>query len=70
MASLIELKIPALVACGAGMSRAPTIVAAALALALQKSPESCLQDVASQHPTDVSPGLWEEVKGVLERKGL
>jgi hypothetical protein len=52
------------------MSRAPTIVAAALALALQKSPESCLQDVASQHPTDVSPGLWEEVKCVLEKKGL
>ena len=52
------------------MSRAPTIAAAALALALHKSPEGCLQDVASQHPTDVSPGLWDEVKAVLDSKGL
>jgi Polymorphic toxin system, DSP-PTPase phosphatase len=70
VASLIELKIPTIVACGAGMSRAPTIVAAALASALHKSPEDCLQDVVSQHPTDVSPGLWDEVKAVLDRRGL
>ena len=70
VASLIELKIPTIVACSAGMSRAPTIVAAALALALHKTPEDRLQDVASQHPADVSPGLWDEVKAVLERKGL
>jgi hypothetical protein len=70
VASLIELRIPTIVACGAGMSRAPTIAAAALALAMHKSPEGCLQDVASQHPTDVSPGLWDEVKAVLDSKGL
>jgi hypothetical protein len=70
VAGLLELRIPTLVACGAGMSRAPTIAAAALALAFHESPESCLQDVASQHPADVSPGLWEEVKAVLDRKGL
>ena len=70
VASLLALKIPTIVACGAGMSRAPTIAAAALALTLHKSPEGCLQDVASQHPTDVSPGLWDEVKAVLDSKGL
>ena len=70
MASFLELRIPTIVACGAGMSRAPTIAAAALALALHKSPEGCLQDVASQHPTDVSPGFWDEVKAVLDSKGL
>jgi predicted protein tyrosine phosphatase len=67
---LIELRIPTVVACGAGMSRAPTIAAAALALAIHKSPEDCLHDVASQHPADVSPGLWDEVKAVLESKSL
>jgi hypothetical protein len=70
VASLLELRIPTIVTCGAGMSRAPSIVAAALALALHKSPEACLQDVASQHPADVSPGLWEDVKAVLDMKGL
>jgi hypothetical protein len=70
VANLLALKIPTIVVCGAGMSRAPTIAAAALALVSRARPEACLQDLASQHPCDISPGFWDEVKAVLTSKGL
>ena len=54
-------KIPTLVCCGAGMSRSPAIVAAALALVERAPFEDCLRRVARHHPSDVSPGLWSEV---------
>jgi protein-tyrosine phosphatase len=68
LAQLLSLGIPTLVTCGAGISRAPTIASAALAVAFKKEPENCLREVASQHRTDVSPGLWDEVKVILDRK--
>jgi protein-tyrosine phosphatase len=68
LAQLLTTGIPTLVCCGAGISRAPTIASAALALALKQKPQESLREVASQHPTDVSPGLWDEVTVVLNRK--
>ncbi len=65
VATLLKLKVPVLVICGGGVSRAPAIAAAALALADGRSPEQCLKQVAQHHKTDVSPGLWNEVIGVL-----
>jgi hypothetical protein len=65
IASLLQKHLPTLVSCGAGMSRAPAVVAAALSLVNQDSPEKCLQLVAKHHPSDVSPALWSDVTGIL-----
>jgi protein-tyrosine phosphatase len=67
VADLLRRRVPALVCCGAGMSRAPAVGAAALALVEQAPPEDCLRRLAEQHhPTDVTPGLWNEVLQVLD----
>lgn len=60
-ASLIRNEIPTLVACGAGMSRAPSILAAAIAIVRGRSPDDCLQQLIDGHPHDISPPLWNDV---------
>ena len=60
-ASLIRNEIPTLVACSAGMSRSPCILAAALAIVHGKSPEDCLQQLVNGHPHDISSQLWKDV---------
>jgi protein-tyrosine phosphatase len=65
VAALIRLGIPTLVSCGSGLSRSPTIAAAALSLATGQPPDDCLRLVAEGRPSDVTPGLWNEVKEVL-----
>jgi hypothetical protein len=62
IAALINAKVPLLVCCGAGMSRAPAVVAGALATIQHESPEACLKRVTRHHPCDVSPVLWSEVR--------
>jgi len=59
--SLLKNQVPTLVYCGAGMSRSPAVVAAALSIVQGGSPEGRLQEVAADHPHDVSPHLWEAV---------
>jgi protein-tyrosine phosphatase len=66
VASLLERGVPALVCCGSGLSRSPAIAAAALSLVYQDSPEECLKQVASQHRTDVSPGLWNQLVSLVD----
>jgi hypothetical protein len=66
VANLLERRVPVLVCCGGGMSRSPTIAAAALAMVYQESPENCLKKIAADHPADVDPGLWNEVKSLLD----
>jgi hypothetical protein len=68
VASLIRNETRTLVACGAGMSRSPAIVAAALSLNCDKSPDGCLLDLVQGQPHDVSPQLWVDVKKVLASK--
>jgi hypothetical protein len=65
VATLLRKHIPTLVASGAGMSRAPAIVAAALSLVHSEAPEDCLQQVVKFHASDVSPAFWSEVTGIL-----
>ena len=65
-ASLIRQDIPTLVCCGAGMSRSPAILAAALARVRNQSPDDCLRDLAAGHPHDVSSSLWVEVKDLYQ----
>lgn len=65
VAELLSRRIPTLVSCGAGMSRSPCIVAAALAVTFRESLEGSLRIVISQGPCDISPSLWGEVSDLL-----
>jgi protein-tyrosine phosphatase len=69
VAKLLSLETPTAVCCGAGKSRAPTIAAAALAVACRGDFADSLRQLSAQHPCDVAPGFWDEVKLVLDRKG-
>jgi hypothetical protein len=66
VANLLERKVPTLLCCGAGLSRSPVIAAAALSQVYQEDPDESLKQVAEHHPADVLPGLWQEVKRLLE----
>jgi protein-tyrosine phosphatase len=61
VAMLLDARMPTLVYCGAGMSRSPTVAAAALAKFTGQTPLACLEQIAQSRPHDVSPGLWKEV---------
>jgi len=66
-ASLIDSRVPTLVACGAGMSRSPIIVAAALARVDGRSLEQGLEDITAGVAHDVSTSLWAEIKAVCDQ---
>jgi protein-tyrosine phosphatase len=66
VANLLERRVPCVVCCATGLSRSPAIAAAALAVVYQESPEECLQRVVRAHHSDVSPGLWSEVKAFVD----
>ena len=70
VANLLERGIPTLICCGAGLSRAPAIAAAALSMVYQDDADACLKQVAEHHPADVVPGFWEEVKQVVRDGGF
>jgi protein-tyrosine phosphatase len=55
-----------LVACSAGMSRAPAIAAAGLALFTSKAADECLRLTTADAPADVSPVLWGQVLDSLD----
>ena len=59
--SLIQSQTSTLVACGAGMSRSPAIVAAAQAKIENRPAEECLATLVADHPHDVSPLFWAAV---------
>ena len=63
---LLCRKIRTLIACSAGMSRSPTIAAAALSIHLDQPFESTLQRVLDNAPRDVSPLLLASVARVHE----
>jgi hypothetical protein len=65
LAELLKMRMPTLVSSGAGASRAPAVAAAALALIHHEPIEECLRRIVVCHPSDVSPGFWSEVTGVL-----
>jgi hypothetical protein len=67
VAALVRMRTPTLICCNIGLSRAPAVAAAALALAHNESPEDCLRRVAQHHHSDVSPGLWTEITHLLRR---
>jgi hypothetical protein len=63
-AQLIRSQGPTLVACGGGMSRAPAVVAAAIATVEGLTPDEALVQIAARGPHDVSPSLWSEIEMV------
>ena len=69
IATLIRHEIPTLVACSAGMSRAPSIAAGAIALMTGSDPDDCLMQLITDAPNDVSPILWTHVKRVYDVDG-
>src|SRR5437870_5820394 len=70
VANLLERRIPTLVCCGGGMSRSPALAAAALAVVFQEKLEECLERVLAHHPADIVPGLWNDVKALVESRFL
>ena len=66
VATLLRHNIRTLVCCGAGMSRAPAVAAAALALAHHAPLEECLERVVRCHAVDVSPALWLDIGHVIK----
>ena len=60
--SLLRRQECVLVSCSAGMSRAPAIAAAALAVIERSSPDEVLLRIVDGAPRDISPGLWSEVR--------
>jgi protein-tyrosine phosphatase len=68
LANLLEKRKSILVCCGAGLSRTPAVAAAALSMVFQEPPDECLKQVVEHHPADVAPGLWQEIKSLLERE--
>jgi protein-tyrosine phosphatase len=59
---LLHDQTNALVACGAGMSRSPAVVAVALAQLNGTQPEDELQALVAGQPHDVSPLFWNELQ--------
>jgi hypothetical protein len=59
---LIRLRVPTLVACGAGLSRSPAIAALGLCFATdQRAPDILLRRVQKDVPSDVHPALWNDI---------
>lgn len=65
-ANLLEIGVGTLVVCSLGLSRAPVIAAAAISKYTNRDLHACLAQIGHGGPTDISPGLWNEVKAVLE----
>ena len=66
LVALLRNRVPTLVHCGAGMSRSPVVVAAALAIVEGRSPDDLLRQIVAGQPHDVSPQLWQAVRMVIE----
>jgi len=67
LVSLVKMRVPTLLCCDYGLSRAPAVAAAALALVYHESLEDCLRHIAQEHRSDVSPGLWSEITHLIRR---
>ncbi len=59
---LVERKFATLVCCGAGLSRSPAIVAAALARITKKPFADCVNHVATHRPCDIHPALFAQLQ--------
>ena len=67
VAMFLREGVPTLVACGAGMSRSPAVVAVASALVNGLTPDECLNRVAAHAPHDVSATFWRDLLAVYDQ---
>ena len=58
---LVGSGVPTLVACGAGMSRSPGLVAVAVSRVKRTRPENELTALRSGGPIDLQPAFWREL---------
>jgi hypothetical protein len=65
VARLIRTKIPTLVFCSAGLSRSPSIVAAALSLIDEKPLSSGFEHLKACGTFDCSTALWLELESIF-----
>jgi hypothetical protein len=65
LAVLLRMRMPTLLCCGVGLSRTPAVAAAVLSLVTNEEPDACLRRVVEYHHSDVSPGLWHDLLGIL-----
>lgn len=65
VSELIAGQVPTLVACSAGMSRSPLIVAAAISRVERISLEVALELITTHGPVDLSPGLLATIQTTL-----
>ncbi len=63
---LVAYRVPTLVACSAGMSRSPAVVAVSLAQVGNRSPDECLSQITTAVPHDVSASLWRSLLTACE----
>ena len=59
---LVENEVPTVVACSAGLSRAPTVTAFALAKHLGDDPSTVVQRVAKMKQLDINPLFWAQTE--------
>lgn len=65
VSELLRSRMNTLVCCGAGLSRSPSVAAAALAISDGISPQAALERVAASGPHDVHPLLWNHVRSII-----
>jgi hypothetical protein len=65
VASMLNARMPTLVACSAGLSRSVAIASAAVAVHEKRPFESTLLDVCQNHPADVAPRLVNQIDEML-----
>jgi hypothetical protein len=64
---LMRSGVQTLVACGAGMSRSPALIAVAIAQFMDIEPTKALMSLSSEGSYDVSPGVWQELLATQTR---
>ncbi|TWT96843.1 Dual specificity phosphatase, catalytic domain [Botrimarina colliarenosi] len=64
--SLVKEGIPTLVACSAGLSRSPSVAAAAMSVHTGRSLHEMVTEVGNRGPTDISPALLGIVASICE----
>jgi protein-tyrosine phosphatase len=63
---LLKNGIPVLVCCSGGMSRSPTIAAAAVSFVESRPVDEVVQTISAVGPIDISPAFWNDVVRTLD----
>ncbi|MDP6442751.1 MAG: hypothetical protein QGG36_04415 [Pirellulaceae bacterium] len=64
-ADLVAASTRTIIACSAGMSRSPTIAAHALALGMDKPPQTIAEQISRIRPLEIHPALWTDASQAL-----